>query len=99
MKIKMPKSARKFLTANDIKKTTKVMTEAVSEAVETLSTKYGEKYVLHTSKGDVLLNNTSLKNLIKRFGKDSENWKGKRVTLKVVSVLISGTEKKALIVS
>ena len=43
------------------------------------------------------LNRSSQKNLVKAFGKESEDWLGKEIILKTVSTLVSGEMRDVII--
>ena len=71
---------------------------ATIEKVLKVRTRYGNRYLLQTDKGDVWVPWGEVKKLANAFGVATRDWKGKRVLIKTALVKVGGELKKTVII-
>ena len=60
------------------------------------TTKFGFRYKICTSKGDLTLNKTSLLKIVDVHGSNTELWVGKQIKVKKIQMMVSGQMKDVL---
>jgi hypothetical protein len=67
-------------------------------AVWIRSGRWGRKVVLETDRGLLTLNATSVRNLVDKWGRQTSEWKGKRIKAELVQMNVGGVDRRVLIV-
>jgi len=60
------------------------------------TTRFGFRYKVCTSKGDLTLNKTSLLKIAEAYGTATEGWVGKLIKVKKIQMMVSGKLKDVL---
>jgi hypothetical protein len=60
--------------------------------------RWGRRVVLETDKGLVTLNATSTRNLVDSWGRQTSEWKGRRIKAELVQMNVGGVDRRVLLV-
>ena len=88
-----PEDISEWLSKDDVPAEGSVLT---IEDVFGGTTRFGFRYKVCTSKGDLTLNKTSLLKIVDVHGSNTELWVGKQIKVKKIQMLVSGKMKDVL---
>jgi hypothetical protein len=60
--------------------------------------RWGRRVVLETDRGLLTLNATSTRNLVDSWGRQTSEWKGKRIKAELVQMNVGGVDRRVLLV-